>query len=93
MESSERCEAGVQPARDRFRSTPAVGVADLKALWPSLIRLCALDVAMTEPVEGWIHRAGASCVRVGCADLRMALHRGVLTECVERGGAALVAVG
>jgi len=34
-----------------------------------LIQYCALGVAMTEPVEGWIRRAGERCQELGYADV------------------------
>jgi hypothetical protein len=34
-----------------------------------LIQYCALGVAMTEPVEGWIRRAGERCNALGFADV------------------------
>ncbi|HET9254510.1 MAG TPA: hypothetical protein VFO16_04825 [Pseudonocardiaceae bacterium] len=37
------------------------------------IHFCALGVAMTEPVEGWIRRAGEACVRAGFDTLGRAL--------------------
>jgi hypothetical protein len=40
-----------------------------------LIQFCSLGVAMTEPVEGWIHRAGARCTAIGLPELGRALRR------------------
>lgn len=34
-----------------------------------LMEYCALGVAMTEPVEGWIRRAGERCLDLGFADV------------------------
>ncbi|CAM4031917.1 hypothetical protein HRD49_05130 [Corallococcus exiguus] len=34
-----------------------------------LIQLCALGVYMTEPVDGWIRRAGEACVKAGMVDV------------------------
>lgn len=70
MEHIERYEQALQPARRRFADDPAVrliqdpaiGVSHLEAFF---IYWSALGVAMTEPVEGWIRRAGEACVRVG----------------------------
>jgi hypothetical protein len=70
MDDIERYEQAVEPARRRFADDPAVrliqdpaiGAAHLEAFF---IYWSALGVAMTEPVEGWIRRAGEACVRVG----------------------------
>lgn len=70
MEHIDRYEAGVADARRRFAEDPAVrliqdpsiGASHLEAFF---IYYSALGVAMTEPVEGWIRRAGEACVRVG----------------------------
>lgn len=34
-----------------------------------LIQYCSLGVRMTEPVEGWIRRAGERCIEIGLGDL------------------------
>jgi hypothetical protein len=34
-----------------------------------LIEFCSLGVSMTEPVESWIHRAGARCLEIGLVEL------------------------
>lgn len=70
MDPIERYEQSVQPARQAFASDPAVrlvqdpaiGAAHLEAF---LICFSALGVGMTEPVEGWIRRAGVACVALG----------------------------
>lgn len=70
MDPIERYEQSVQPARRAFATDPAVrliqdpaiGTPHLEAF---LIYFSALGVAMTEPVEGWIRRAGEACVAVG----------------------------
>lgn len=49
---------------------------DLSVSYESRVRpihYCALGVAMTEPVEGWIRRAGEACVRAGFDKLGRAL--------------------
>jgi hypothetical protein len=74
MEHIDRYEEGVAPAHQRFADDPAVrliqdpaiGAAHLEAFF---IYFSALGVAMTEPVEGWILRAGEACVEVGGAGL------------------------
>jgi hypothetical protein len=45
-----------------------------------LIAYCALGVQMTEPVEGWIRRAGERCVAVGEAAIGRALVRHARAE-------------
>ncbi len=70
MEYIERYEQALEPARRQFADDPAVrliqdpaiGISHLEAFF---ICWSALGVAMTEPVEGWIRRAGEACVRVG----------------------------
>lgn len=48
----------------RFLENPDPVVLEL-----FLIEYCALGVAMTEPVEGWIRRAGQRCEELGFADV------------------------
>jgi hypothetical protein len=70
MDYIDRYEQGVAEARRTFADDPAIrliqdrtiGVDHLEAFF---IFFSALGVAMTEPVEGWIRRAGEACVRVG----------------------------
>ncbi len=70
MEYIQRYEDAVEPARRRFADDPAVrllqdrsvGAAHLESFF---IHWSALGVAMTEPVEGWIRRAGEACARLG----------------------------
>lgn len=45
----------------RLIQDPAIGADHLEAFF---IHYCALGVAMTEPVEGWIRRAGEACRRL-----------------------------
>lgn len=40
-----------------------------------LVSYCSRGVRMTEPVEGWIHRAGARCRQVGLEKLGVALQK------------------
>src|SRR5262249_9039998 len=47
---------------------------DPAALERCLVAFCAYGVAMTEPVEGWIRRAGDRCLEIGLDDLGHALH-------------------
>lgn len=70
MEYIEQYEQAVEPARRRFADDPVVrliqspeiGAAHLESF---LAHWFALGVPMTEPVEGWIRRAGEACVAVG----------------------------
>lgn len=78
MESIEEYEAGVRPAREAFASAPAVrrtvgADSSAELLEGFLIYYSALGVAMTEPVEGWIARAGERTAQVGPVDLGRAL--------------------
>lgn len=59
-------------ARRSVRTTTDAATAPevLLAFW---IRHCAFGVAMTEPVEGWIRRAGEAVARAGDAQLGRAL--------------------
>jgi hypothetical protein len=66
----ERYELAVAPARRAFADDPAIrliqdpviGASHLEAFF---IYYSALGVAMTEPVEGWIQRAGEACIQAG----------------------------
>ncbi len=78
MSSFTDYERELQPARQRFASeslltkvmTPDVEPALLEAFF---IQFCALGVGMTEPVEGWIRRAGERCEAMGATELGRAL--------------------
>jgi hypothetical protein len=70
MEHIERYESGVAPARRRFAEHPAVRLIQSRAMGAEhleafFIHWNAAGVAMTEPVEGWIRRAGQACERLG----------------------------
>lgn len=78
MHHIDRYEQGVAAARRRFHDDPAVRLIQDPAIGAShleafLIHYCALGVAMTEPVEDWIRRAGEACVRAGFDKLGRAL--------------------
>lgn len=80
MQAIERYEAAVRPARERFARSPAVVEVLSPAIAPPLlesflIHFCALGVGVTEPVEGWIRRAGEACIAQGRDDLGRALAR------------------
>jgi len=71
-------EQAMAPARRRFSESTVVRVfLDEKAspdrLLAFLLHFCALGVAMTESVEGWIRRAGERCVSLGHVRLGRAL--------------------
>jgi hypothetical protein len=66
------------PARQRFDRHPSIEAIFRNALDPVilerfLIYFSALGVGMTEPVEGWIRRAGRRCGELGLSDLAKAL--------------------
>jgi demethylmenaquinone methyltransferase/2-methoxy-6-polyprenyl-1,4-benzoquinol methylase len=77
---THRYEARMVPARAGFASSPAItrlqdpGI-DSVLFELFLIHFTAVGVAMTEPVEDWIRRAGERCDRLGMADLGRALRR------------------
>ncbi len=78
MDTIERYEEAIEPARSRFGSAPAVEKIMSSDVDPELMEafcifFCALGVGMTEPVEGWIRRAGERCAEVGCDELGTAL--------------------
>jgi hypothetical protein len=56
--------------RERFAISPGLTAILSPTIDPALLELflvhfCAMGVHMTEPVEGWICRAGARCVELG----------------------------
>src|SRR5580700_513168 len=68
----------VTPARTRFGAGPALArmlAADVapERLELFFIHFCALGVQMTEPVDGWIRRAGDRCKALGLEDLGRSL--------------------
>jgi hypothetical protein len=76
--SVESYEHAVEPARERFRTAPAVRriqdpSIDGWELHAFLIYFSALGVGMTEPVEGWIRRAGQASQELGANELGKAL--------------------
>jgi hypothetical protein len=70
-------ERHVLPARTRLRSYVTNALLDPKMkpahLELFLIHYCARAVPMTEPVEGWIRRAGERCEELGFAQLGRSL--------------------
>ncbi len=76
----DQYQEAIAPARLRFAQSPAMKLlqtprVDSRLLELFLIHYCSLGVAMTEPVEGWIDRAGQRCLELGLHDLGPALRR------------------
>jgi hypothetical protein len=70
----------ISPARERFAASRGVqGMisphADARTMAAFLLHFSALSVAITEPVEGWIRRAGERCHDHGLFDLGRALQK------------------
>ena len=71
-------DALIQPARNRFAEGRGIrGMnspdTDAKTMAAFLLYFSALSVPITEPVEGWIRRAGERCTAVGLPELGKAL--------------------
>jgi hypothetical protein len=71
-------EAKIAPARERFDRHPAVRALfhspiDPDTLEAFLVAFAIVGVRMTEPVEGWIRRAGLRCGELGLEVLAHAL--------------------
>lgn len=67
----------IQAARERFARTSATAILD-ENMTPDeltlfLIHFSSLGVKMTEPVEGWIRRAGERCTECGLTSIGRAL--------------------
>ena len=74
----EEYEAGLAIARERFDHHPAVRALFYDPIEPAtmeafLIAFAIVGVRMTEPVEGWIRRAGRRCGELGLERLARAL--------------------
>jgi len=74
----EEYEAGLAIARERFDRHPAVRALFHEPIDPGtmqafLISFAIAGVRMTEPVEGWIRRAGHRCGELGLERLASAL--------------------
>jgi len=68
----------LREAREHFAGRTAVASilspdTDPDALERFLLAFCAYGVSMTEPVEGWIRRAGTRCIEMGLDALGTAL--------------------
>lgn len=71
-------EPRVEPARSRFASGAALAQMLAPNVAPERLELffihfCALGVQMTEPVDGWIRRAGERCETLGLPELGRSL--------------------
>lgn len=71
-------EPGLHAARQRFARNTALSdildpAVDARRLELFFIHFCAVGIRMTEPVEGWIHRAGERCAAVGLERLSRGL--------------------
>jgi hypothetical protein len=85
MQPFDLYESALTPVRARFLGSPAVTEILSPEIPPPLlesflIHFCARGVAVTEPVEGWIRRAGEACLAVGLEALGGALVRHSLDE-------------
>ena len=80
MLTSTDYAAAIEPARQRFAADPAVnalfsGELDRQTFLATLLYFNALGVAMTEPVEKWIHKSGVRCEEIGMTALGRALKK------------------
>ena len=81
----EEYEKLLRPARERFASSPGIqGMinpqTEAKTLAAFLLHFSALSVPITEPVEGWIYRAGESCERLGLDKIAGSLYKHAKAE-------------
>lgn len=75
---TEQYDPRVADARASLHSDPEIAVlfqpgVDPRLLTMFLIRFCSMGPKMTEPVEGWIRRAGERCLELGIADIGKSL--------------------
>src|SRR5262245_702148 len=77
MSSLDEYEHLLAPARERFAASPGLQAiqsrSDAVFFELFLLHFYALGVRMTEPVEGWIRRAAASCAALGLSELAQTL--------------------
>jgi hypothetical protein len=85
MPASPDCESAVgeyeqlvQPARERFAASHGIGQMisreiDSRTMAAFLLHFSALSIPITEPVEGWICRAGERCDALGMPEIGRAL--------------------
>jgi len=74
----QQYEPRIARARDMVASAPIITKlldpnVDARTLERFLIEYCSLGVQITEPVEGWIARAGERCREVGLGEIGTAL--------------------
>lgn len=72
-------------ARQRFAASRGIQAmispeTDARTMAAFLLHFSALSIPLTEPVEGWIRRAGERCVALGWVDLGDALKRHSISE-------------
>ena len=77
-EALREYEARLDPARRHFAADQTLETVMSPETDPALLELfliqfCSLGVGMTEPVEGWIRRAGERCEAMGLRDLGRSL--------------------
>lgn len=70
----------LQPARERFASSAGIrGMInpeiEAQTMTAFLLHFSALSIPVTEPVEGWILRAGESCSALGLGKIASALYK------------------
>jgi hypothetical protein len=72
------------PARQRFEASAGLNVirstGDPRSLELFLLYFCAIGAQMTEPVEGWIRRAGDRCAALGFSELAEGLRKHARAE-------------
>jgi hypothetical protein len=78
-------DAAILPARERFASAPGVAALQSPDLTPEfmesyLIQFSSLGVALTQPVEDWLRRAGDRCKAIGLDDIAKAFYTHVNQE-------------
>lgn len=85
MESVQRYEAEMRPARARFVTESGLDRLLGTQMNPDVAHLglvcfVAYGVGMTQHVEGWIRRAGQRCIDLGYAELGQALQKHAQAE-------------
>lgn len=75
----------LQPARQRFASSAGIqGMIDpeteAQTMAAFLLHFSALSIPITEPVEGWILRAGESCSALGLGKIANSLYKHAKAE-------------
>jgi hypothetical protein len=78
MTEFDHYEHAVGPARERFAASAALCAMTASGVDPAMLELflmhfSALGVGMTEPVDGWIRRAGERCRALGLDELGRSL--------------------